>query len=155
MGDSTSATGSAATTTGLASPTAPTAPGPAVASATTPSGADFYTSALKALNGLFDLHVTTAVGHVKTLGISASDAASAVAELDDPDAKVANTVINTVTGDTTVIYTGDFTSNADLMTIHKEALATAQIIRNETIGLLKKVIEDFADLLNGKLGKTP
>jgi hypothetical protein len=41
------------------------------------------------------------------------------------------------------------------MAMHKEALDTAQKIRTETIELIKKVIEDFEDLLNGKTGRTP
>ena len=120
-----------------------------------PSGADFYRNAIKALNGLFDLNVTTAVGHVKSVTVSATDRAVTTVELDDPEAKVASTVINTVTGATSVIYTGDFAGNPDLMAMHKDALETAQKIRAETIALIKKVIDDFEDLLNGKTGRTP
>ncbi|MFL5280239.1 MAG: hypothetical protein ACJ8AW_04400 [Rhodopila sp.] len=115
-----------------------------------PTGADFYRNALKSLNGLFDLSVTTAIGHVKHVTINDVDRAATTVELDDPAAKVANTVINTVTGDSTVIYTGDFASNPDLMAMHKEALETAQKIRAETIELIKKVLIDFEDLLNEK-----
>jgi hypothetical protein len=119
------------------------------------TGQDFYRSALKALNGLFDLSVTTAIGHVKQVTVNQTDRAVTTVELDDPDAKAASTVINTVTGDTTVVYTGDFAGNPELMAMHKEALDTAQKIRTETIELIKKVIEDFEDLLNGKTGRTP
>jgi hypothetical protein len=121
--------------------------------AASPTGQDFYRSALKALNGLFDLSVTTAIGHVKHVTVGDADRAVTMVDLDDPDAKVANTVINTVTGDTTVIYTGDFAGNADLMAMHREALDTAQKIRVDTIALLKKVIDDFETLLNGKIGR--
>ena len=95
-----------------------------------PSGQEFYRSALKALNGLFDLSVTTAIGHVKQVTINETDRAVTTVELDDSDAKVANTVINTITGDTTVVYTGDFAGNAELMAMHKDALDTAQRIRS-------------------------
>jgi hypothetical protein len=118
-----------------------------------PNGQDFYRNALKALNELFDLSVTTAVGHVKQVTVSDTDRATAIVVMDDPDAKVANTVINTVTGNMNVTYTGEFAGNADLMAMHKQALETACSIRSETIELLKKVIVDFEDLLNGKIGR--
>lgn len=114
------------------------------------SGQDFYVSALKALNGLFDLSVTTAIGHVSAVTLAGTDQAVATVRLDDPAPKVASTVINTVTGDMTAVYSGDFASDPALMKMHADALETARAIRKDTIDLLKSVIDDFKDLLNGK-----
>ena len=92
--------------------------------------------------------MTTAIGHVKQVVISEADRAATTVELDDPAPKVANTVVNTVTGDTTVVYTGDFASDPGLMAMHKDALETARHIRAETIELIKKVISDLETVLN-------
>lgn len=128
----------------------PTAQGSATTASERASGQDFYKGALKALNGLFDLSVTTAIGHVSAVTLAETNQAVATVHLDDPAPKVASTVINTVTGDMTAIYSGDFASDPVLMKMHADALETARAIRKDTIDLLKTVIEDFKDLLNGK-----
>ncbi len=114
------------------------------------SAADtFRQKIIDALNNLVVLHVTTAIGHVGTVTVSEAGAVATVG-LDDPAPKVANSVINTVTGDSTETFTPDFVGNPDLMTLHANAVQTARDVRKETIALLKTVLQDFESLLTRK-----
>jgi hypothetical protein len=111
----------------------------------------FRQKIIDALNDLLVLHVTTVIGHVGTVQSHASGAISTVG-LDDPAPKVANTVINMVTGCSTVTYTPDFLADAALMALHTASVKTARDVRTETIALLKTALDNFEALLNKKPG---
>jgi hypothetical protein len=100
-----------------------------------------------ALNAFLVLHVTTVVGQASVANADDSGAISSI-KLTDANQKVANTVINTVLGDGTTIYSPDFVTDQTLVDIHKSAVQTAHDIRKETMDILKSVLQDFKDVLN-------
>jgi hypothetical protein len=111
----------------------------------------FRQKIIDALNEMMVLHVTTVIGHVGSVQ-SGGDGAISTVGLDDPAPKVANTVINMVTGCTTITYTPDFSADAALMTLHANSVQTARDVRKETIALLKAALDNFEALLNRKPG---
>jgi hypothetical protein len=106
---------------------------------------------LEALNGLLVLQVTTVVGEATFSSANRSNSLCAV-QLTGTNLKIANTVVNTALGDATTIYTPDFFADPALMAAHQDAVKVAHDVREETIGMLKTVLEDFQDLLFPKAG---
>lgn len=107
--------------------------------------ADFKAEIIKALNGVFVLHVTTVVGAATVRDADNGGAASTV-KLGGGEEKVANTVINTALGDITHIYSPEFLSDSHMMDLHTAAVATAREIRKETIDLLIKLGQNLETL---------
>jgi hypothetical protein len=117
-----------------------------------PSSAEtFRQKIVDALNEVLVLHVTTVIGKAKVTNADRSGAVSTVT-LDDDSPHIANTVVNTLIGDSTTIYTPDFLSDQLLVTMHKDAVQTAHNVRKDTIDMLKTVLEDFKDVLSPKPG---
>jgi hypothetical protein len=107
--------------------------------------ADFKAEIIKALNGVFVLHVTTVVGAATVQNADNGGAASTVT-LGGGEQKVANSVINTVLGDTTHIYSPEFVSDSHMMDLHTTAVAAAREVRKETIDLLIKLGQNLETL---------
>jgi hypothetical protein len=100
---------------------------------------------LKAVMGIVVLKVTTMVGTPKP-PVTGADGATTI-ELDGAPQKVGSTVINTVLGDSTTIYSPDFAADATLMAAHKDAVEAAHKVRSDTIDILKTILKDFEDIL--------
>jgi hypothetical protein len=101
---------------------------------------------VKALNEIFVLHVTTVIGSAAIANADDSSAVSIV-KLEPGDQKIGNTVINTLIGDSTTIYSPDFITDSALVDLHKTGVQTAQDVRNKTIDILKSLLKDFKDYL--------
>ena len=107
--------------------------------------ADFKAKIIKALDGVFVLHVTTVVGAATVEDADKGGAVSTVT-LVGGEQKVANSVINTVLGDTTHIYSPDFVSDSHMMDLHIAAVAAAREVRKETVDLLIKLGQNLEAL---------
>jgi hypothetical protein len=108
--------------------------------------AAFKAKIIEALNGVFVLHVTTVVGAATVQNADKGGAVSTVTLSGGGEQKVANSVINTVLGDTTHIYSPDFVSDSHMMDLHIAAVAAAREVRKETIDLLIKLGQNLEAL---------
>ena len=106
---------------------------------------DFKARIIRAINGVFVLHVTTVVG-AATVHNADDGSATSTVTLDGGEQKVANTVINTALGDSTHLYTPEFLSDPHMMELHAAAVTTSREVRKESIDLLIKLGQNLETL---------